>query len=196
MRRRLSAVVAAGVLISAWGVAPADATPNEATAPPPAASGDVYDVYQGQVDLDALGKMRAAGVDPHDLAITNPAGDKVEVEVVLSGEQAEQLADEGVALEPKLIDGQTVAELSTLQAEAGFDVFRPYSGAGGLKEEFEQIAAANPDLVKLVSIGQSVQGQDIIALKITRKANREKDGASRPRCSARPSTPGSGSPPR
>jgi Zinc carboxypeptidase/Immune inhibitor A-like, MAM domain len=177
MRRRLSAVVAAGVLISAWGVAPADATPDEASAPPPAAGSDVYDVYQGQVDLDALAKMRAAGVDPHDLTVTSPSGDQVEVEVVLSGEQADQLAEEGVALEPKLVDGQTVAELSTLQAEAGFEVFRPYSGPGGLKEEFEQIAADNPDIVKLVTIGQTQQGQDIIALKITRKANREKDGA-------------------
>ncbi len=136
----------------------------------------MYDVYEGRVALDAVGKLRAAGVDPHDLAITAPAGDQVDVEVVLSGEQADELAAEGVVLEPKVVDGQTVAELSTLAAEEGFNVFRPYSGPGGLKEEFEQIAADNPGNVKLVTIGQSVQGQDIIALKVTRKANQEKDG--------------------
>ncbi len=55
-------------------------------------------------------------------------------------------------------------------------MFRPYSGAGGLKEEYEQIAADNPDIVKLVTIGQSVNGQDIIALKVTRRANQTRDG--------------------
>jgi hypothetical protein len=111
------------------------------------------------------------------MTVKAAGGNQADVEVVLSREQAAELAGAGVELEPKLIDGQTVAEAATLQAEAGFNVFRPYSGDGGLREEYEQIAADNPDITKLVVIGQTVQGQDIIALKVARKASRERDGS-------------------
>ena len=54
----------------------------------------------------------------------------------------------------------------------GGAVFRPYGGAGGLKDEFEQLAAEHPDITKLVTIGQTVQGEDIVALKVSRHASR------------------------
>src|ERR671914_497757 len=40
-----------------------------------------------------------------------------------------------------------------------------------------QAAADHPDIAKLVVIGQTVQGQDIVALKVTRRANSTPDGA-------------------
>ncbi len=55
-------------------------------------------------------------------------------------------------------------------------VFRPYGGPGGLKDEFEQLAADHPDIVELETIGRSVQGQDIVAVKVTRQARRTPDG--------------------
>ena len=58
----------------------------------------------------------------------------------------------------------------------GTNVFRRYSGDGGLKAEFEQIAADNPDTTKLVTIGQTINGQDIIALKVTKNAQKTADG--------------------
>jgi predicted deacylase len=58
----------------------------------------------------------------------------------------------------------------------GNDVFRPYGGPGGLKEEFEQLAADHPDIVELETIGRTVQGQDIVAVKVTRQARRTPDG--------------------
>src|SRR5690606_18490480 len=96
--------------------------------------------------------------------------------IVASGEQADELADAGIDLELKEVEGQSVAELSTQQAQAGHAVFRTYGGPGGLREEFEQIAADHPDITKLVTIGQTVQGQDIVALKVTRRATRVPDG--------------------
>ena len=127
-----------------------------------------YDVYVGKLDARDLAAVRATGIDPHEMDIAPTTDGQADVEVVLSDDQAEALADQGVDLELKEVDGQSVAERATTLAAEGHTVFRPYSGAGGLKEEYEQIAADNPDIVKLVTIGQSVNGQDIIALKVTR----------------------------
>ena len=198
MRRRISAIVAVGVLISGLGATTAGATPSAPGTSTAAAAG----AGRGQLrrlrrqgrrrDLAAV---RATGLDPHEMDITATPDGQAEVEVVLSEDQATELADQGVDLELKQIDGQSAAELSTLQAAQGFEVFRTYGGDGGIKEEFEQIAADNPDIVKLVTIGQSVNGQDIIAIKVTRR------GQPGPRRSApghplllHASTPGSGSP--
>src|SRR5262245_37767409 len=181
MRTKLSVGAVAGMLVGALGVAPVGAAPARSLSPPPSgpavAGSEHLDVFQGTIDLGEIATLRAAGVDPHEMTVKAATGNQADVEVVLSSEQAADLADAGVELEPKLIDGQTVAEAATLQAEAGFNVFRPYSGAGGLREEFEQIAADNPDITKLVVIGQTVNGQDIIALKVTKKASRERDGS-------------------
>ena len=55
-------------------------------------------------------------------------------------------------------------------------VFRPYGGAGGLKAEFAQLAASNPGVAQLVTIGRSVRGTDIVALKVTRNPRTTRDG--------------------
>ena len=55
-------------------------------------------------------------------------------------------------------------------------VFRPYSGAGGLKEEMQAQAAAYPKIAKLEVIGRTVQGQDIVAVKVTKNARSTQDG--------------------
>jgi hypothetical protein len=179
MRRRISAIVAVGVLVGGLGATAAGgspAAPGSPGAPAQEAGDDNYDVYTGKIDQRDLATIRATGLDPHELDISPDPGGDAEVEVVLSESEAEDLGDKGVDLELKEVDGLSVAELSTRQAAAGFEVFRPYSGPGGLKEEYEQIAADNPGIAKLVVIGQSVQGQDIVALKITKHAARTRDG--------------------
>lgn len=57
-----------------------------------------------------------------------------------------------------------------------YDVFRAYSEPGGIKDEMTQLAARHRDLAKLVVIGQSGQGQPIVALKVTRDARNVRDG--------------------
>jgi murein tripeptide amidase MpaA len=70
----------------------------------------------------------------------------------------------------------TVSEAGTVAAAGGDEVFRPYSAPGGLKDEFEQLAAEHPDITKLVAICQTVRGEDIVALKVSRQARRIRDG--------------------
>ena len=151
--RWIRAIVGAAVLVGALGVppvaassgrearepaAPAPAAPVDPVAPAPTASAPAdtgpLEVYTGRLDARTLGALRDAGVDVQELVA--PAGSGAEapvVEVVLSAAQARDLATAGVAVEPKLVDGLTSSEAAT--ASDGDGVFRPYSGAGGLKDE-------------------------------------------------------------
>ena len=70
----------------------------------------------------------------------------------------------------------TTREAATRDAADGYTVFRPYGTRGGLREEFERLAADHPGITKLVTIGETHQGQDIIALKVTRRAAQLRDG--------------------
>ncbi|AGL16695.1 M14 family metallopeptidase [Actinoplanes sp. N902-109] len=53
-------------------------------------------------------------------------------------------------------------------------VFRPY---GAIAAELRQVAAEHPDIAKVESIGRTVQGRDILAVKVTRAAATTPDGA-------------------
>ena len=122
--------------------------------------------------------LAASGVDRSEIT-TSPgsAEGTVSVEVVLSPDQAAKLRSQGVDLNEKIVDGETATERMNQQQAKGYTVFRSYSQPGGIKDEMEALAAARPDLVKLEVIGHSVQGQEIIALKVTKNATTEADGS-------------------
>ena len=65
----------------------------------------------------------------------------------------------------------TASEAGTVASAPGDGVFRPYGAPGGLKDEFEQLAAEHPDITKLVTIGKTVRGEDIVALKVSRASH-------------------------
>ena len=139
------------------------------------------DVYVGTVPGDQVGDIVDLGVDRQELEVApapSARGEKpkVRVETILSGRQAAALRRHGIELATKRIDGQTAAQRATLQAAAGFDVFRPYSGPGGLKEEFEQAARDNPKIAKLVTYGETINGKEIVALKVSKNAAKDRDG--------------------
>jgi hypothetical protein len=139
------------------------------------------DVYAGEVELADIEKLVELGVDRHDLVLSRVPDDagvkgKVRVEAILSRAQARQLRDRGVDLDVETIDGQTAAQRATALAQQGHEVYRTYLGEGGLKEEVEQVAADNPRIAKLVTIGQSRNGTDIQAVRITRNARAIPDG--------------------
>jgi hypothetical protein len=149
----------------------------------PARAQDRLEVYVGEIPAAQLSEIVALGVDRHELGVSRVPGAAgrgekalVEVEAILSSSQVRRLRDRGVELEPKRIDGQTVTARATAAAAAGFEVWRTYSGPGGLQEEYVQTALENPKLTKVVSIGKTVQGKDIIALKVTKNARKIKDG--------------------
>ncbi|MCB5166813.1 immune inhibitor A [Streptomyces bambusae] len=172
MRHRARSILAASALVlgSMAAVPVAQAQPG-GTAPGPAA--DEVRVYDADITRDQVPLVLAAGQDGHELSERAPAKGTARVELFLTGAQAKALAAQGVRLAERKVPAGATARARA----AGDGVFRPYSGAGGLKEEIVRTAAANPGLAKVVSIGKSVKGQDILALKVTRGARSSKDGS-------------------
>ena len=171
--RRSSAVL----LCMLVGMLASAATAGAAQAPR-----ERLDVYTGVVAADQVSEIVALGVDRHELevsAVRTARGEKakVRVETILSRKQAAQLRQQGIELGQKQVNGQSVAQRATMLAQDGHEVFRPYSGEGGLKEEFEEMADDNRGIAKLISIGETTNGQDIVALKVTRGARNERDGS-------------------
>jgi hypothetical protein len=142
-------------------------------------AGDKLDVYTGTVPAGDVDQIFDLGVDRHELEVAPARSGKagqLRIEAILSGAQAASLRRDGVDLTLKRIDGQSVARRATLQAAAGDGVFRRYAGAGGLKEEFVQAADDHRGITKLVTVGQTVRGEEIIALKVSEDADRRRDG--------------------
>ncbi|MEV7339841.1 M14 family zinc carboxypeptidase [Streptomyces sp. NPDC093544] len=171
MRRRARSILAvAALMLGGASLAPIAQAEGGRSADPGADAVKVFhaDVTQQQVPL-----LLAAGQDAHELGEQVPAKGTAQVEVYLTDKQAGQLEDKGVDLTEYKISAKAEARV-----EAAADgVYRPYSGAGNIQEEIVKTGQANPDLTKVVSIGKTLQGQDILALKLTKGATKTKDGA-------------------
>jgi hypothetical protein len=139
------------------------------------------DVYSGVVSAAGLQALTTLGIDRSELKVARAGAARgknaqFRVETILSGRQADALEAKGLDLALKRVDGTSAAQRATAEVHAGLSVFRPYSGAGGLQEEFTQLAAHNPKITKLLNIGQTVNGQNIVALKISKNARTTQDG--------------------
>ena len=148
------------------------ATPSMASPPPPPGDQDRLAVYTGTVSVDGLAAIVGLGVDRHEL-VTAPNAEavgQVDVQVILSGEQAAQLAEAGTTLETKAPSAQRRS------LDAAASVFRTYSGEGGILEELMAVAAANPKIAEFRVIGQTVNGKDIGAVRLTKDVAKTKDG--------------------
>jgi hypothetical protein len=138
------------------------------------------DVYEAQVKPGDEVRLRKEGFDVIGVESSGTTGKKdaptLTVELAMNAQQVAELRREGVEVTLKTNDdGLSVAQAAAQEAEAGFQVWRPWSGEGGLQEEMEQIAREHRDLTKLVTIGESVQGKPIYALKVTTNP-RARDG--------------------
>lgn len=171
MRRRARSILAVGaLLIGGASFAPiAQAQPEG----PATADADEVKVFRADVTQEQVPLLLAAGQDGHELGEQVPDKGTATVEVYLTDQQAGKLEKQGVDLKEHTLS--TRAEERVEDAAEG--VFRPYSGSGGLKEEILRTAQENPRLTKVVSIGKTVNGQDILALKLTKNAKKTKDGS-------------------
>ncbi|MFE2247807.1 M14 family metallopeptidase [Streptomyces lavendulae] len=172
MRQRARSILAASALVFGTTLA---ALPVAAQAQPAstAASGaDEVRVYDADISKEQVPLVLAAGQDAHELAERAPQTGTAKVELFLTGDQAKGLAAQGVKLAERKVSAQGLARAKA----AGDGVFRPYSGKGGLQEEILRTAQQNPGLTKVVSIGKTVQGKDILALKVSKDAKKGKDG--------------------
>ncbi|MFB0633114.1 M14 family zinc carboxypeptidase [Streptomyces sp. AB3(2024)] len=172
MRQRARSILAASALVFGTTLAalPVAAHAQPASAAPSGA--DEVRVYDADISKEQVPLVLAAGQDAHELAERAPQTGTAKVELFLTGDQARGLAAQGVRLAERKVSAQGLARAKA----AGDGVFRPYSGKGGLQEEILRTAQQNPGLTKVVSIGKTVQGKDILALKVSKDAKKGKDG--------------------
>ena len=157
------AMVSSGVAVSA--------APRQVAAP--------LDLYEARVAPGDDVRLRDLGYDVVGTGATADEQGKaaLRLELVLTREQAEQLRARGVDVE-LVTDtlGRSASRAATLQLQDGAEVWRSYSEPGGIEDEIRSLAQQHPDLLKLVNLGPSGLGRDILALKLTSNANRVFDG--------------------
>jgi hypothetical protein len=134
---------------------------------------DAVKVFDADVTREQIPLLLEAGQDGDELANQPPAKGTARVELYLTDAQARDLEKKGVDLTEHTVSAKAEARMQA----AGDGVFRPYSGAGGIEEEIVKTGQAHPDLTKVVSIGKTLTGQDILAVKLTKGARKTKDGA-------------------
>jgi hypothetical protein len=160
-RSFVAAVAAAGLIASA-------ALVGTATAQPGGAARASLELYQASVDAEQYQQLLAGG---YDVAAVEETTEGFVVQVVLRPNDRNKLRREGFDFEVvRNSDGQTSAEAALQQQQAGFTVWRPWDGDGGLEEQIRDIAAQYPKLTQLRTIGTTHQGRDILALRVTSNA--------------------------
>ena len=163
---RRSIVLLSTLLLALLGLAaPAAAKPSPGA----------LDVYTVRAEPAQAGQLVREGLD---VVQTRAAGDKIELDVVLSDGERARLASRGLSVAPKRNkDGKTQRQLATEQAAAGYKVYRSWDQPGGIRDELYALARRNPQLVKLEVLGHTHQGRELIALRVTQAADEVPDAA-------------------
>ena len=164
--RRIVAVLTTLLLLASFPVVNAAAAGTD----PPANSANLK-AWTADVPTVVVQVMREAGID---ITAQESLGDGVErIEVIATSKQLQPFRSPDVQF--RKTKGQERVE-RTPDVNTGDNVFRPYDGPEGLEAEILAVASNNPDLVKLVDIGDTVEGRDIWALKVSKNANLRPDG--------------------
>ncbi|MFJ8231938.1 M14 family zinc carboxypeptidase [Streptomyces sp. NPDC094448] len=172
MRRRARSLLAAASLLAAT-LAAAPFAQAQSDGGGGGAGDNGLSVWRATVTKAQVPLLLAAGADGHELSERVPEEGTATVEVYLTDQQAGELRGQGISLKEHQLSAAALKRV----AAAGDGVFRPYSGANGLKNEILATAQANPSITKAVSIGKSVKGQDILALKVSKNAKTVRDGS-------------------
>ena len=132
------------------------------------------DVYTATVKASQLPAIAEQGLD---VSGQRRVAGGVRLDLVLNHTQAEKLRAQGVDLTlTRVKGGKTVRQFAAAQAAGGFNVWRSYDEAGGIRDQLYAAARKNPQLVKLEVLGHTSQGREIIAVKMTQGANEVPDG--------------------
>jgi hypothetical protein len=177
MRRLLfGSVVAVAVAALGVGVAsPSSTSPPTAAASAPKADQPLDAYTASDVSAEQLRALARQGYDLHE---AHPTGDTTRVDLVLTGAEAERLRGQGIDVRlARVKGGQTVRQFAAAQAEFGYTVWKSYDEPGGYHDQLTTIARDYPGVTKLVKLGTTYQGRDILALKMTQGARGQKDGS-------------------
>ena len=155
-------------LVVAVVAAVAVVLPIQATsAAPNGGGGGHLDAYTAVVTVEQLKDLVQAGYDVTD---QQAKGNQVEVGLVLSPGEQGRLKAQGIDVKLTRVKGKTLRQMAEEQAASGYTVWRSYDEPGGIADQMREAAARYPQVAKLVSLGTTYQGRDILALKITQGA--------------------------
>jgi hypothetical protein len=139
----------------------------------PAMAKGKLDVYTAKVSATRAAKLAAK----HDVYGQRRAKGGVRLELVLTRGERARLKRSGVRTKLQRVKGGlTVKQFAAQQAASGFNVWRDYDGPDGFAAYMRRVARNNPQLVKLETLGTTLQGRPILALKLTQGARGIKDG--------------------
>ena len=142
---------------------------------PAHADGGPRDVYTLRLSADPESTSWLAGLD---VVRTRRDGRLVELDVVPSPAERARLEARGVRVTLwRNSDGMSVRQMHEAQQRGGFSVWRSWDEKGGLRDELQALADAHPELVELRTLGKSLQGREIIAVKVTKDAGRLEAGS-------------------
>lgn len=177
MRRLLSgSVVAVAVAALGVGLAPPSSTSPPTAAPSAPRADRPLDAYTAtDVNAEQLRTLARQGYDLHE---AHPTGDTTRVDLVLTRDEADRLRGQGIDVRlARVKGGQTVRQFAAAQAAFGYTVWKSYDEPGGYHDQLTTIARNYPGVTKLVKLGTTYQGRDILALKMTQGARGQKDGS-------------------
>jgi len=162
-----------------WCLAAACAVAISGVAVPSAAakqrSQDRLNAYTVVTTADQLAEFEAKGLDVADSEVR---GAKVRANMILTRAQARDVRAAGASAKlTRVKGGKTVKQFAAAQAVGGFTVWRSYDEPGGIRDQMYELARENPQLTKLVKIGTTLKGREILALKVTQGARGQKDGS-------------------
>jgi hypothetical protein len=164
MSSRLTASVGLAAVAIAFVVAPSASAQGR----------ERLEMYTLQGPADKISEG-AKGVE---LAAVRQTASGIKADAVLTNDQRAKLAASGVKVSLKRNkQGQTVTEQARAQAAGGFNVWRSWDEAGGIRDELYEVARENPQLVELQVLGRTHQNRELIALKLTQGGASEADGS-------------------
>ncbi len=131
-----------------------------------AGQGGSLQMYEATVTSEQFDELQSEG---YDVVAPDPVPGGVAVDLVLS--RAERAALSG-RIDLELLrdeNGLTARQRAARQAIGGYNVWRDYDGSDGLRRYLRGFVADNRQVAKQVVIGQTTQGRDIVAVRITKE---------------------------
>jgi len=136
---------------------------------------DRLDVYTVVTTADQLAAFEEKGLDVAESRVTTSG---VKAQMVLTADQVEDVRADGASAKlTRVKGGKTVKQFAAAQAANGFTVWKSYDEPGGYRDQMYALARDFPQVTKLVKIGTTLQGREILALKVTQGARDKPDGS-------------------
>ncbi|MGH2677408.1 MAG: M14 family metallopeptidase, partial [Actinomycetota bacterium] len=139
------------------------------------ASGQSLEMYEATVDGGTLQELVSQG---YDVTHVEDTAQGSRVALVLSPGEHRILQAKGVDMKVSRTEqGLSASRLAAQQAQDGFEVYRSFDENGGIRDEMYRIARQNRNLVKLEVLGETIEGREYIALKVTQNARTVPDNS-------------------